>query len=84
MGPLSPVVILKDEYTEQERAFIKYMMENVPEFVIIDERDERNRMLVPLEYEAKRLHEELCPASVAVQSQPVMPAKIEIKETKCS
>lgn len=82
MGPLSPVVVFKDEYTEQERAFIKYMMENVPEFVIIDERDERNRMLVPLEYEAKRLQEELCPASVAVQSQPVMPGKIEIKETK--
>lgn len=82
MGPLSPVVVLKDEYTEQERAFIKYMMENVPEFVIIDERDERNRMLVPLEYEAKRLQEELCPASVAEQSQPVMPGKIEIKETK--
>ena len=82
MGPLSPVVVLKDEYTEQERAFIKYMMENVPEFVIIDERDERNRMLVPLEYEAKRLQEELCPASEAVQSQPVMPAKIEIKDVK--
>lgn len=82
MGPLSPVVVLKDEYTEQERAFIKYMMENVPEFVIIDERDERNRMLVPLEYEAKRLQEELCPASVTVQSQPVMPAKIEIKDVK--
>ena len=82
MGPLSPVVVLKDEYTEQEREFIKYMMENVPEFVIIDERDERNRMLVPLEYEARRLQEELCPPSVAVQNQPAMPAKIEIKDVK--
>ena len=82
MGPLSPVVVLKDEYTEQEREFIKYMMENVPEFVIIDERDEGSRMIVPLEYEERRVQEELCPASETVQSQPVMPAKIEIKDVK--
>lgn len=75
MNLLGPIVVLKDEYTDEEYEYVKFMLKNVPEFIIMDERSDRNRLLVTTEQEAKRILRE------AGGARPTgAPAKIEIKE----
>ena len=50
------VLVLKDEYTDEELELNKFLVNNCMDLVIIDERCERSRAIVPTEIEWDRFY----------------------------
>lgn len=71
------VFVLKDEYTEEELELNKYLAENCMELVLIDERCDKSRALVPMEIAYKRFCERYCTKKDGVA--PLAPGKIGLE-----
>lgn len=71
------VFVLKDEYTEEELELNTYLVNNCMELVLIDERCDRSRALVPMEIAYKRFCEKYCEKKPS--KTQMAPGKIELE-----
>lgn len=70
------VFVLKDEYTQEELELNKYLAENCMELVLIDERCDKSRALVPMEIAYKKFCETYCEKQAGA---PFAPGKIGLE-----
>lgn len=71
------VLVLKDEYTDEELELNKFLVNNCMDLVIIDERCERSRAIVPTEIEWERFYKKHLVKQD--EADNVMPEKISVE-----
>ena len=71
------VLVLKDEYTDEELELNKFLVNNCMDLVIIDERCERSRAIVPTEIEWERFYKKYLVKPD--EADNVMPEKISVE-----
>lgn len=71
------VLVLKDEYTDEELELNKFLVNNCMDLVIIDERCERSRAIVPTEIEWERFYKKHLVKHD--EADNVMPEKISVE-----
>lgn len=78
MGPLSSfVVVLKEWYSEEEWEQYSYIVANMKEYIVIDERSDWDRAHEPMEEAMRKWREQVCDDK---KTPGNIPGKIEIKK----